>query len=272
MTTAAPPDARPPGRYGTAANPGGTAAPGALDGGHSPFGGDDAADLSDRQPRLRIASHVADRVALSRLRITAGGTGLVLGTDREEQPVIVRFFRPEPTLVTLVGGAWAARLLAFRALALGARLAVLTVEPAFWEGLGEQATGRGDRMAVTSGERQLAVTGAAHEPILIVYDLGTAGPTAPAPPGPWQTRLTVLRRLEQSGVPAVQEGNLVMLQRLDGTEAELARAALRLSARSARLAQVLEDNMLAMLGGGVDRYVWLAQSEVERRLIGAPRR
>ena len=30
--------------------------------------------------------------------------------------------------------------------------------------------------------------------------------------------------------------------------------------------------MVALLGGGADRYVWLAQTELERHYTGAPRR
>ncbi|OLB75117.1 MAG: hypothetical protein AUI14_21700, partial [Actinobacteria bacterium 13_2_20CM_2_71_6] len=246
--------------------------PGTVYGNRRPFDGEDLPGLSGRMPRLHIGSHLANPAALAQLRIPSGGTGLILGADRERRPVPVRFFRPEPTRVTLVGGAWAGQLVAFRALALGVRVVVLTVEPAFWHGVGERATGRGDRMGVVAGEQQLAVTGTAQQPILIIYDLGLAGPTSPTPLGTWQTQLTVLRRLDHAGVPPVQECHLVMLQRLGGTEAALAGAALRLSEQSVRLLQVMEDDMLALLGGGADRYVWVNQTDVERRYTGAPRR
>jgi hypothetical protein len=106
----------------------------------------------------------------------------------------------------------------------------------------------------------------------VIYDLGLAGPTAPTVPAPWLTQLTVLRRLEYSGVPAVQECHLAMLQRLAGAEAALAGQALRLSEQSVRLLQVLEEDMFALLGGGADRYVWVSLTEIERHLAGAPRR
>ncbi len=246
--------------------------PGGLYGNRQPFQGEDLPGLSGRLPRLRIGSHVADVAALAQLRIPSAGTGLILGADRERRPVAVRFFRPEPTRVTLVGGVWAAQLVAFRALALGARVVVLTMEPAAWQGLGERATGRGDRMGVLSGEQRITVTGSAQQPITVIYDLGLTGPTNPAPPGPWQTQVTVLRQLDNAGVPPVQECHLAMLQRLGGTEAALAGAALRLSEHSVRLSQVMEDDMLALLGGGADRYVWVAPTEVEHRHLGPPRR
>jgi hypothetical protein len=246
--------------------------PGTIYGSRLPFDGEELPGLSSRLPRLRIGSHVADAAAVARLGIPSSGTGLILGADRERRPVPVRVFRPEPTRITLVGGTWAAQLVAFRALALGVRVVVLTVEPTFWHGVGERATGRGDRMGVLTGEQQIAVSGTAQQPILIIYDLGLSGPTNPAPLGGWQTQLTVLRQLDHTGVPPVQECHLVMLQRLGDAEAALAGSALRLSEQSVRLLQVMEDDMLAMLGGGADRYVWVAQTDVERRYTGAPRR
>jgi hypothetical protein len=240
--------------------------------GTRPFDGADPPGLNGRLPRLRIGSHVATLGGLAQLSVASPGAGLILGADRDRNPVPVRLFRAEPTRTALVGGAWAGQLLAFRALALGVRVVVLTVEPALWHGMGERATGRSDRMGVLAGERPIAVTGTAQQPILVVYDLGLTGPTSPNPLGPWQTQLTILRQLDEAGMPVMQESTLVMLQRLGGTEAALAGAALRLSSQSVRLLQVMEDDMLALLGGGADRYVWLAQTEIERRQMGAPRR
>ncbi len=240
--------------------------------GTRPFDGADLPGHHGRLPRLRIGSHVATLGGLAQLAVASPGAGLILGADRDRHPVPVRLFRSEPTRTALVGGAWAGQLLAFRALALGARVVVLTAEPALWHGMGERATGRSDRMGILAGERQIAVSGTAQQPVLVIYDLGLTGPTSPTPLGPWQTQLTILRRLDEAGMPVVQESMLVMLQRLGGTEAALAGAALRLSGQSARLLQVMEDDMLALLGGGADRYVWLAQTDIERRQMGAPRR
>jgi hypothetical protein len=245
---------------------------GTVYGNRRPFDGEDLPGMSSLLPRLRIGSHLASRQALAQLAVPSAGTGLILGADRDRQQVPVRLFRPEATRTTLVGGVWAAHLVAFRALALGARVVALTVEPGAWQGLGERATGRGDRMGVVAGEQPIVVSGDAQQPILIIYDLGLAGPIAPAPLGPWQTQLVVLRRLEPPGVPAVQECNLALLQRVDGAEAALAGSALRLSPQSVRLLQVLEDDMLALLGGGADRYVWVNQTEIERQYTGPPRR
>jgi hypothetical protein len=228
--------------------------------------------LSGKLPRLRISSHSVTLGALSQMGISSPGTGLILGADVDQRAVPVRLFRPEPTRVTLVGGAWAAQLVLFRALALGVRTVVMTGDPASWHGFGERATGMSGRVAVVHGEQTMTFAASAQQPVLVVYDLGLVGPGSAPELGPWQTQLTVLRQLDEPGVPAVQECQLVILQRLSMVESALAASALRLSGQSAQLLQRMEDDMVALLGGGADRYVWLTQTGVEHQHIGPPRR
>jgi hypothetical protein len=125
---------------------------------------------------------------------------------------------------------------------------------------------------VIPGEGPVQTWGNAQQPMLIIHDLGRVGPSTAPAVGPWQTQLTVLRQLDEHGVPAVQEGELVMLQRLELSEAALAASALRLTGESAQLLQRMEDEMLALIGGGADRYVWVAPTTVERTFAGTARR
>jgi hypothetical protein len=224
---------------------------------------------SGRQPGLRIGWHTASLPALTTMGVSSPGIGLLLGADHDQKPVPVRFFRAEPTRITLVGGVWSAQLLAFRAMALGAQVVVMTVEPQAWSGFGERAVGRADRVVVLHGEQQGSIVGTMRQPALVIHDLGVTGPTAPPPIGPWQTHLTVLRRLDEHGVPAVQRCDLLILQRLHATEAAVAGTALRLTAQSAQLLQMMEDEMLALIGGGANRYLWLHPTAVERQFMGA---
>lgn len=245
--------------------------PGTVYGSRPPDGGD-RHPLLGKLARLRIGSHTVSLPALAKLRLSTPGTGLILGADRQQRPVSVRFFRPEPTRIALVGGAWAGMLVAFRALALGARVAVITSDPRTWHGFGERATGRNDRVAVFPAEQPLALAATAQQPVLLLYDLGLAGPNAPQQLGPWQTQMTVLRQLDQSGVPSIQDCNLVMLQRLTSTESALVGGALRLPPSSTQFLQVMADDMIALVGDGSDRYIWFSQTDVERQYAGAPRR
>ncbi|MFC7548788.1 hypothetical protein [Plantactinospora sp. GCM10030261] len=225
-----------------------------------------------RLSRLHIQSHLVSVPALARFRTPASANGLILGVDQQKAAVAVPFFRYEPTRVAVIGGVWAGKLIAFRALALGARVAVITAEPFLWQGFGERATGRQDRVTIFAAEQHLAFNATAHQPVLVVHDLGVTGASAPQPLGAWQTHLTVLRRLDRRGLPTVQAADLAIMQRLDAAEASLAVSALRLTGPTNHYLQMMNEDMLATASGGTERYLWCAQTEAERQQIGTPRR
>ncbi|HEY2673153.1 MAG TPA: hypothetical protein VGJ07_22685 [Rugosimonospora sp.] len=228
--------------------------------------------LSHRLTALHAGWHQITAETLRRLTNPSPGTGLILGVDQQRQPILVRFFRPEPTKVTLVGGVWAQRLLAFRALALGARVVLITTDPRAWHGFGELATGRSDRVALWNNPRPPVVPATAQQPALIIHDTGTYG-AAPLPePRPWQTQMVVVRQLGADNVRALQDCHLVIMQRLAAPEASMAVTALGLRDQSTQLLQMMGEDMLALLDDGTDRYVWLTPTGVERQYNGAPRR
>jgi hypothetical protein len=227
---------------------------------------------SGRMPPLHIGSHLISDEALARLAVPASGSGMILGVTPTQQLVTMRFFRAEPTRIALVGGVWAGQFLVFRALGLGARVAIVTGEPAAWHGFGERVTGRDDLVRIFRAEFPLSLPSSPHFPSLIVYDLGVSGPAAPLQLGPWQTQLTILRHLDGAGVPSIQDCDVAMLQRLHRDEAELAGAALRLPAHTVSLLQTIGIEMAALWGSGARRFVMLAQTEVERAHTGVPRR
>ncbi len=227
---------------------------------------------SGRMARLHVGWHALSRDALRSVSVAPSAAGLVIGHDRQHAPVQVRLFAPEPVRMTLVGGIWAAQLLIFRAFALGARVTVVTTEPTAWIGFGERATGQYNRLTVLSGEQGVTGAGTAHEPSLAVYDLRVNGPaTAPAL-GPWRSQLTILRQLDRPGIPALQESQITLLQRLGGEEVALATSALRLRRHSGQFLQFMADDMMALISDGADRYLSLAQTRVEQEHIGQPRR
>jgi hypothetical protein len=132
--------------------------------------------------------------------------------------------------------------------------------------------GRGERLTVVPPHQRFALGGTAARPALVIYDIGPVVPPVPAPLAAWHTQLTVLRELTMDGAAAVQEANLVVLQRLQALEAQIAASVLRLTPQTSALLQVLEADMVALLGGGADRYVWLSQTRMEHAHTGPPRR
>jgi hypothetical protein len=223
-------------------------------------------------PKLHIGSHRINEPALAELSPSGEGTGLLLGYDRSAKPVMVRVFRPEATRITLVGGLWAAQVTAFRALALGARVVILTNRPESWQHFGERATGRTDRVAVMPATRPVTVTATSLVPALLLYDEGLLSASVRPNLTPWQTQLTVLSQLTAYGFPAIQESNLVAMQRLSQEEAYAAASVLRLPSETAALLPRMRDDMLALLGSDADRYLWLCPTSIEQRQFGTAHR
>jgi hypothetical protein len=230
---------------------------------------EDEATPRGRTRRLRIGSHLASRAALAQLGRTGPAAGLLLGIDNQRRPVTVRLFRPEPTRVAVVAGTWAAQLLAFRAFAIGARVVVVSDHPQHWLSFGQHATGRSDRLLAVAPE-SIASGASARAPTLIIDDRGQATTAYSAPLGPWQTQVTVLGELDASGVPLLYGCDLAVLQRLASDEATLATRALRLPTRSLESLQGIPDDVLALVAEGAERYVDVAQTELERSHVGSP--
>jgi hypothetical protein len=220
---------------------------------------------SQRLGPLHVGWHSASLVTLSMMGSTAPAAGLILGEDVDHRAVAVRLFRPEPTLVTLVGSVWAAQVMAFRALAVGAAIVILTDDPVAWRDF----AARNPRVTVTG---QPPRSGSAGVPTLVIRDFtGSAVPPS-YDVAAWETQLTVLRRLDEHGVSALQDGHIVLTQRLYLDEAMLAVTSLRLTGDSALLLQQLEPGMVAVVGLGTTRYLWWATTDTETRLLGPARR
>ncbi|TVT16087.1 hypothetical protein FNH05_36785, partial [Amycolatopsis rhizosphaerae] len=219
-------------------------------------------------PRLRIGTHHASPAALDRLQVSASSIGMRLGRDQNGFPVAITLFRPEPVSLSLIGGGWAARLMASRALRAGARLLVFTEHPEDWVRLGRSVTGRTDRVAVLAPDAPAEVGASADAPVLCLHH-GAPGPEAPEP---WQTRLLLHRRLTPDRVPAVRDSELVLAQRLTPNEAALVAPALRLTPHNAQQLQLLRDDMMALFAPGGNQYLWVDQIPAELDRIGRPGR
>jgi hypothetical protein len=228
--------------------------------------------LAGRLDRVTAGWHTASRSALRLLGLPALGSGLLLGMDGERRPASVRVFGPAATRLTLIGGVWAAQVILLRALALGASAMILTSDPAPWRRLGETATGEADRVVVLPPEQRVVAFATAAQPALIIHDLGTTGPASHLALGAWQAELILLRQLDQPGVPFVRDSDLVLAQRLSPAEARLAASTQRLTRGQADRLQSLGDDMVALIGDGSDRHVWVAATQIEQELFGAARR
>ncbi|WP_051326270.1 hypothetical protein [Glycomyces tenuis] len=232
-----------------------------------------ASDAGKAIEPLRSMPQIPTARALELMTSASPPAGLVIGRDAEQVPVVAPFFRPEETRINLIGGVYLARLLVFRALALGTRVAVCTTRPQEWNGLGESATNRNDRLAVLHGDQPVTVEASQHSPALYVYDVGERGSQTKPVLGPWRTQLTVLPRLTNFADNLTSEAHMTVLQRLTAEEAQIARSSIRVNQEVLQWLQMLHDDMIAMLRKGQkEKYLWCAPTSIEAQMFGAPMR
>jgi hypothetical protein len=211
---------------------------------------------------------------LGGLTIDAGYPTLALGRDLSGGLVQVSMFRPAPTTVVLIGTWWAARVLVFRALGMGAMAAVRAdgggmATSSLWTELDHFAAGGGRRVWPVFDEHQPTPPGMGWL-VLHLFDTGPAGPAVRPTLGPWQTQLTVLQRPTQASSLAIATANILLCQRIERHEAEMVAAARGRGAATVDLLSTLEPSMVAALAGGVDRPLWWAPTSTERRIFGDP--
>ncbi len=96
----------------------------------------------------RRERHAVPAADLDALALPVGDDGVVIGVDAEGRPAVLGINRPTPYEVTLIGGLWTAQVLALRAAATGARVAVETGRGQVWSGLA-QAAGGGQPVSYT---------------------------------------------------------------------------------------------------------------------------
>ncbi|MEU6642102.1 hypothetical protein ABZ863_06085 [Saccharomonospora sp. NPDC046836] len=224
-------------------------------------------------PKLSIGHHVAADDALDRLQLTGVSFGFPVGRDQGGRVATVTLFRPEPTSAMIIGGAWAARLFALRALDFGAKVVVSTDWPWDWARVEQWAAGYEDRVVMIAPRSTMAVTSSADMPVLRVLDLeNPIAPQSGPQPAKWQTQLTLLRRFTPAAMTAVWQADLVVTQRLGLEEAATITRQLGFSQRTAQLLQMLRDDMVATLTGEGSRYIWTNPTPAEQRALGLPSR
>jgi hypothetical protein len=215
------------------------------------------------------------------LTVPIGRSGVVLGRDQAGAPVQVGLFGPRPVSVAFVGGWWAAQILVHRCLAHGATVLVDAPDvtaPAVptmagradWLALQRMSVmaGAAARVRPMSGDPALGWGATAGQPLLMVHDVGPAGPAHRPPAQPWQTQLTVLARLSPESLRVIAAVDLVLIQRLEAPEASLVAAALLLGPESvARLSTIDNETVVAVRRTEI-RYAWLTPTALERQAFG----
>jgi hypothetical protein len=206
------------------------------------------------------------------LALPIGDDGVVIGVDAEGQPAVLGLNRPTPYDIVLIGGLWTAQVLALRAAATGARVAVETGRAQAWTRMMHAMGGGQNGMAVYDVGKVPPQGASAGNPVLVVRDCGMRPPRGRVVSGPWQSVLTLLPYLSPVAPRLLRQARLVGIQRVSPDEA----------AETGRTLALLREDMdsLPTLADGVtlwctdrDRqYVMTQPTDAETGLLGTPRR
>ncbi|WP_232247456.1 hypothetical protein [Kitasatospora azatica] len=220
----------------------------------------------------RREQHVLEPADLAALAFPVGDDGVLIGEDPERRPAVLGLFRPTAYDVVLVGGVWTAQLVALRAAATGARVAVETARPQIWAPLA-QAAGGGQPCVTVHQIGRLGAQGASvAAPVLVVRDLGPRPPRSRLSASPWQSTLTVLPFLGPNAARVLNAADLVGVQRVSPQEAELVGRVLTLSGPDVAALPTLGEDITLWATRIRRQYVRTEPGQAEHQLLGPARR
>jgi len=245
-----------------------------------------AAQAETEQPRVRPRilpgfglrgprreKHVLTVEDLGALSFPVGDDGVLIGEDAQrQQPAVLGLFRPTSYDLVLVGGVWTAQIIALRAAATGARIAVETARAHLW-GPMAQAAGGGQPCVTIHQVGRLGPQGASvNSPVLVVRDLGVRPPRSRLSAAPWQTTLTLVPYLGPNAARVLNSADLVGVQRVSPQEAELIGRVLSLGPQDVAALPTLTDDMTLWTTRMRRQYVRAIAGQAEQQVLGGPRR
>lgn len=210
----------------------------------------------------RVAVGPADQLWLH-----VGAAGVILGVDDAQQPVAVAMFRPEPTAIVAVGGLAAGQLLAFRALAVGARITVETARPNAWQTFLQVAAGTSGAIVLATAPTPVT-PGTANQPSLRLIDSQSSAASQSGAGAGYATTVTVHDQLTQWNASSLAGADLVISQRMSMTEARFAANALG-SEELERALVSMEPDRVCLAARGSHRLIRIVPTEIESWLVGS---
>lgn len=216
--------------------------------------------------------HVLTEHQLTSVGLPVGGDGVIVGLDEHGGPAVLGLGRAAPLAVALVGGLWTAQVVALRAAATGARVAVETGRPQRWAALAQMAGGGQQCVTLHDVGRVPPQGPTLDSPVLVLRDAGPRPPRTAVPQAPWQSVLTVLPYLGPDAEPVLRDAAIVGVQRVSPGEAALVARIMALPAPDADALPALDDRFTLWCTPVHRHLVATAPTEAETGLLGPARR
>ncbi|MES4889130.1 hypothetical protein [Streptomyces sp. NPDC096012] len=220
----------------------------------------------------RHGRHGVSVQQLDALALPIGDDGVVAGVDAEGQPAVLGINRPTPYDVVLIGGLWTAQVLALRAAATGARVAVETGRPQSWMQMVHAMGGGQNGLSVYDVGRVPPQGASAGTPVLVVRDCGMRPPRGRVVSGPWQSVLTLLPYLSPVAPRLLRQARLTGIQRVSPDEAAELGRTMGLSRTEVESLPALPDGVTLWCTDRDRQYVLTQPTDAEIGLLGTPRR
>lgn len=243
----------------------------------------DAPSVNRRTPGGRLLSgfglrgprhgrHTLPVEQVDELALPIGDDGVIAGVDADGRPAVLGLNRPTPYDVVLIGGLWTAQVLALRAAATGARVAVETGRPQSWLQMVHAMGGGQNGLAVYEVGRVPPQGASAGTPVLVVRDCGMRPPRGRVVSGPWQSLLTLLPYLSPVAPGLLRRARLAGIQRVSPDEAAELGRTMSLSRDEVESLPTLADGVTLWCADGDRQYVTTRPTDAETGLLGMPRR
>ncbi len=223
--------------------------------------------LGPRRPR-----HTLGVEHLASVGLPVGDDGVIIGVDAHEQPAVLGLNRPSPLEVVLVGGLWLAQVLALRAAATGARVAVETGRPQLWNTLAQAAGGGQQCVTLHEVGRVPPLGPSVGSPVLILRDAGGRPPRGRVTAAPWQSVLTVLPFLGPTAPRFLESATIVGAQRVSPDEARSISRIMTVPQADAEALPTLGDQFALWCTRTHRQFVMTRPTDAESGLLGTPRR
>lgn len=220
----------------------------------------------------RHGRHALSVEQFDSLALPVGDDGVVIGVDSENRPAVLGINRPTPYDVVLIGGLWTAQVLALRAAATGARVAVETGRAQAWMQLVHAMGGGQNGLAVYDVGRVPPQGASAGGPVLVVRDCGMRPPRGRVVAGPWQAVLTLLPYLSPVAPRLIRQARLVGVQRVSPDEAAELGRTMALPRTDVEALPTLADGVTLWCADRDRQYVMTQPTDAETGLLGTPRR